>query len=170
MWKDEIINNTKALISAVATNQNQTKEDRLYIQNFITDRLKMFSEYVVATNEYVFTIHSISESRKNGDILQEEFERKLKNIDTKRRDKHNSVIDACNQLNRLCDKYHLERICHTDTKDRSAVANFAANFAMAVHGYALDHNYTMDEVIQQMEKDRNLLKGKTIIDEMNIER
>lgn len=169
MWEKEITNNIKNLISAVAMDSDKTKEDRLYIQNFIIERCLSFSKYVVATNEYVFTIHSISESRKNGDISQEEFERRLKNIDSHRRDYHNNAIDACNQLNRLCKNYNLDVICHSDTSDRSAIANFAASVALAIHGYALDHNYTMDEVVKEMEKDQNLLKKKTIFQNISIE-
>ena len=170
MWQDEIVEKIKNLISAIAADQSLSKEDRLYVQNFVIECCLSFPKYVVATNEYVFVVHSISESRANGDISQDEFERRLKNVDISRRNFHNKAIDSCNQLNRQCEKYGLDKICHIDTQNRSAVADFAANFAMAIHGYALDHNYTMDEVVQKMEKDPRMLTGKIVVENSVIER
>ncbi len=160
-----IIENTKKLLSTIAQDKNLEKEDIIYMHNFIIENVLCFSNYVTATNEHVYTICSISELRKNNIISQDEFEYKLKTIDTTRRLKHNKAIDSCNQLNRLCDRYNLPHICQIDTTDRYAVANFAAQFAMASHGYALSHNYTMDEVITMLENDPNMLKNKTIFEE-----
>lgn len=139
-----------------------SKEDRLYIQNFIIECCLSFPKYVLATTEYVLTIESISNSRINGDISQEEFERRLKAADIGRRNAHNRAIDACNQLNRQCKKYNIENICHADTQNRAAIADFAASFSMAMHGYALDHNYTMDEVVKEVERDIHIFQNKMI--------
>lgn len=83
----------------------------------------------------------------------------MANVDNERRSKHNAAIDACNQLNRLCERYDIPRICNIDTNNRAEVADFAAHFAMASpsHGYALTHNYTMDEVIHSMQNDSRLI-------------
>lgn len=125
---------------------------------------KNFSSYVLETNNYVFTIHSISELRATNVISQEEFERRLKVTDSSRRGKHNLAIDACNQLNRQCDLYQIPRICDIDTENRAEVADFAARFAMATHGYALNHNYTMDEVVQLLNKDLQILNTDNIFE------
>ena len=150
MLSSEITKRTQDLINTIALDSKLNEDDRLYIQNFIKESCIAFPRYIMATNEYVLTVHSILKSRENGDISQEEFERELENVDTSRRTFHNKAIDACNQLNRLCEKYGLEKICDIETSNRAAVANFTSVFSMAIHEYALNHNYTTAEVIKQI--------------------
>lgn len=164
-----IVQRAKNLITAISQDTSKTAEDRLFFQNFVVEKCVSFSEYVVTTNNYIYTVHSISESRKNGDLSQEEFERKLNTVDQIRRSKHNIIIDSCNQLNRLCNTYQIEPICPFDTKDRYQVADFAANMSLVVHGYAINHNYTMDEVITQLDKDTHLFNTKNIFEQMERE-
>ena len=85
-----IIENTKKLLSTIAQDKNLEKEDIIYMHNFIIENVLCFSNYVTATNEHVYTICSISELRKNNIISQDEFEYKLKTIDTTRRLKVNA--------------------------------------------------------------------------------
>ena len=153
----DVVECTKNLLSCVTHNKDLSNEDIKEIHSFIINTIGKFSNYVHATNDYVYTIHSISELRAEGIIDQSEFERQLSSVDQNRRDKHNAAIDACNQLNRQCDFYNIPRICNIDTNNRAEVADFSAHFAMATHGYALTHNYTMDEVIQKMQKDSRLI-------------
>ena len=161
----DIVENAKTLLSKIAQDPVMDDSDKLFTHEFVLNCMQDFSKYVEATNRYVFTVHSISELRQNGCISQEEFERRLMTVDTERRGKHNRAIDSCNQLNRLCDRYKIQQICKVDSGNRYAVADFAAQFAMATHGYALNHNYTMDEVVSMMEKDTNLLKHDVLQEE-----
>lgn len=160
----DLVEKTKLLLSKVSSNPNLSPQDKEEIHQFILGCIRKFSDYVSETNNYVFVIHSISELRGDYVIGQDEFERRLKNADSGRRGKHNLAIDACNQLNRQCDVYSIPRICDIDTNNRAEVADFAACFAMAAHGYALHHNYTMDEVVQKLSKDPRMLNGGTVFE------
>lgn len=159
---NQIVDNIKNLFHNVSNDNTLTESDKVAIHSFLIETMNHFSEYVQETNNYVFVVQSISELRLTDSISQEEFERQLKNVDLTRRNKHNIAIDACNQLNRQCDFYHIDKICDIDTTNRLQVADFAAKFAMAVHGYAVDHNYTMDEVLSKMNKDPHLLNTDMI--------
>ncbi len=157
-----LVDNIKKLFHNVSNDNTLTEADKIAVHSFLIETMNHFSEYVQETNNYTFVMQSISELKMSNIISQEEFERQLKNVDFSRRSKHNIVIDACNQLNRQCDFYHINRICDIDTTDRLQVANFAAQFAMIIHGYAVDHNYTMDEVLLKMKKDPHLFNIDTI--------
>lgn len=161
---ENLINKTMRLLSCIVENEELDNESKKEIHDFIIERIKTFSEYIQATNTHVYTIQSITMLRNGNIIDQDEFERRLKDTDTNRRGKHNLAIDACNQLNRQCDLYQIPRICDIDTKNRAEVANFAAQFAMATHGYALNHNYTMDEVVNMLQQNSELLENSNIFE------
>lgn len=158
-----LIERVRKLFKCISDDKSLDDEDKKIVHSFVLDTINHFSEYVLATNNYVYTIQSIKELKLSNIIGQDEFERKLKNVDLSRRNKHNIAIDACNQLNRQCDLYGIPRICDIDTSNRVQVADFAAHFSMVTHGYAVNHNYTMDEILQEMEKDVNLLNSQNNI-------
>lgn len=143
----DIIQNTNNLFKQIIDNPALNLDDKKEIHIFIVHLLKKFSEYIHATNEYVYTLQSITLLRDAGVIDQTEFEYQLKMIDTLRKTKHDAIIDACNQLNRQCDFYNIPRICDINVRDRAIVAKFALDISTITHYYALDHNNTVDEII-----------------------
>lgn len=161
---ENLVNKTIRLLSCITEDKELDNDDKKAIHDFIIERIETFSDYVRATNNHVYTIQSITMLRSGNIIDQDEFERRLKNADTNRRGKHNLAIDACNQLNRQCDIYQIPHICNIDTTNRSEVANFAARFALASHGYALNHNYTMDEVVNLLQNNSKLFDTSNVFE------
>lgn len=160
-----ILDRTKELFQKITEDSTYNTLDKIEIHDFILNCILSFSNYVEATNNHLFTIQSTSILRDGEVIDQSEFERRLLSANRMRREKHNKAIDSCNQLNRLCEKYNIEIICKVDTNNRSDVANFAAHFAMISHGYALQNNYSMDEVVNMMNQNSNIFNVPTIFEE-----
>ena len=63
-----------------------------------------------------------------------------------RRNAHNSAIDACSIINRLCDIYGCDHIC-PDTNDRYIIADFIGSFVYNVYLEG-QGNKTFDQVVE----------------------
>ena len=67
-----------------------------------------------------------------GRIEQEEYEFRITRSDQLRRSAHNRAIDACSQLNRLCDRFDVPKFCPEST-DRHVIADFVGKFVSEVY-------------------------------------
>lgn len=85
--------------------------------------LKALLDYQNSVIQMEFT-QPILYARYEGEELRD----KVMALDAKRRSKHESAITNCNLLNRICDRYEVERIVPIDTSDRHQVAEFIGNF------------------------------------------
>lgn len=98
------------------------------------------------------------------DISLDQYQYKITQLDNNRKISHNAAIDACAQINRLCDSYHLPHICPETDASRDKVANFCAvitnEFFMEGVNYDID---SMDQVIVSLEKANNKIQNRDIM-------
>lgn len=97
------------------------KDDNFFL-NYIKERVEKLVEYV----------NSIELMEMQLPILRfkyeaEKYQEEVMRLDFNRRSKHNVAIDACNQLNRLCEKNGLELLFTCDMDDRNEVAEAIAD-------------------------------------------
>ena len=86
-----------------------------------------------------------------GRISQEDFEFRITQSDSLRRSIHDVAIDACKQLNRLCDAYSVERFCPEESADRHQVADFIGTFVYNIYEDG-QGNRSMDKSIEDARK------------------
>ncbi len=115
--KEKII----ALVQAIIKQENA--EDAAYDVNFVQQRFDLFLNYSRGVFQDVLTYACNKELRDGSVIEQHDFEFRVCNADKSRRSAHNAVIDACKQLNRLCEKYGVDYICPV-TDNRTEIASF----------------------------------------------
>lgn len=114
-------NNYKELIRAIANDITEDIEDLL---EFVDSRVAYMPEYIKAVYDHVLTVDSSSVLRREGIISVEEYKNRIETADSNRRSKHDAMLVAMDQLNRLCDKYGVNKICPIN-QDRHVRANFA---------------------------------------------
>ena len=113
--------NYKELIRAIANDTTEDVEDFL---EFVDTRISYMPEYIKAVYDHVLTVDSSSVLRREGIISVEEYKNRIETADLNRRSKHDAMLVAMDQLNRLCDKYGVQKIC-PENQDRHVRANFA---------------------------------------------
>ena len=124
----------------------QEPEDADFYCNFISERLETFTNYFNAVYKDVLGMEINKSLRDSGRIPQEEFERRVLDNDNSRHKKHDLGIDACNQLNRLCEKYGVEPFC-PDGTDRYKVADFIGTFVYNVYESGIGQK-SLDKAIE----------------------
>lgn len=140
MIKDQI----RALVQQINTEKDDELRD-ITLQ-LLEKSLNFFPQYLEKV--YMMEIQvPILYAKYEGENLKD----KIADLDENRRLVHNCVIDACGKLNRLCDKYMVERFC-PDTVDRQEVADFCAQITteLFLSGIGKDQN-TIDAVIEAMD-------------------
>ena len=100
------------------------KEELMDLLQFVDTSIEYMDEYVQAVNEHVRTVKRSSVLRKKGIISAEEYKFRVEMVDSNRRTKHNAMLSAMNQLNRLCDRFGVEKFC-PENQDRHVRATFA---------------------------------------------
>ena len=134
----------KELINAIVDDVNE--EDKLGIPEFVDSRIEYMPEYVQAVYEHVLTGDKSLILLNKGMITTEEYQYRVKTADSNRRSKHDAMLSAMDQLNRLCDRYGIEKIC-PENPDRHVRANFAG--AVTIECF-LEGIHTPSEVIEEI--------------------
>lgn len=124
--KEKII----ALIRAIIQQENH--EDAAYDVAFVQQRFDLFLNYSKGVFQDVLTYTVNKELRDGGLVDQSEFEFKVCSADKSRRTAHNAVIDACKQLNRLCERYGVDYICPV-TDNRTEIAAFVGQVVNEIY-------------------------------------
>ncbi len=137
------------LVKAI-TEREQSAEDIDYLVDFVAERLNAFTNYFNSVYNNVIMSEMSTRLRDSGRITQEEFERRLVNSDKTRRYAHETAIDACHQLNRLCDSCNVPKFC-PDTDDRYVIADFIGEFVSEI--YQEGQSKTLDKAIDKAEKE-----------------
>ncbi|MCR5670741.1 MAG: hypothetical protein K6G10_07015 [Butyrivibrio sp.] len=119
------------LIRAISE-RTPDKEERDYLLTFVAERLSTFTGYFNSVYNDVIASETSRILRDTGRIDQEEFEFRLTRSDASRRSAHNLAIDACTQLNRLCDNFHVPKFC-PETDDRHVIADFIGKFVSELY-------------------------------------
>ena len=89
------------------------------LAEFIEEQVNYFRKYVNSVVEMEIRI-PIARFR----METEEFQRFVENLDSNRRKIHETAIDACRILNRICGMMNLEAFYPGDLEDRYQVADF----------------------------------------------
>ncbi len=113
--------------------KNEKPEDVEFFVNYVVDSLNSFTGYFNAVCDNTNGMHINKLLRDGGRISQEEFEWRITESDKRRRSAHNVAIDACNGLNRLCDKYGIEHFCPEEGSPREEIAEFIGSYVMEVY-------------------------------------
>lgn len=96
---------------------NENKDTELV--EFIGDQVNSFRKYVNSVVEMEIRI-PVARFR----METEDFQRFVENLDSNRRKIHETAIDACRILNRICGMMGLEMFYPGDLEDRYQVADF----------------------------------------------
>lgn len=98
-------------------------------------RLDAFRNYFNAVYHHVIGVESARFRCTAGYISSEQLKDKIMELDNSRRIAHESAINACSVLNRLCDMHGVEHLCPEVQKDergvvinRDEIADFAGQF------------------------------------------
>ena len=134
----------KELINRIVDDANE--EDKTDLLEFVDSRIEYMPEYVQAVYEHVLTCDKALILLNKGAITTEEYQFMVSTADSNRRSKHNTMLSAMDQLNRLCDRYGIEKIC-PENPDRHVRANFAG--AVTIECF-LDGIHTSPDVIEEI--------------------
>ena len=137
-------NNYKNLIEAIAEDINE--EDKTGLLEFVDSRVTYMPEYVQSVYEHVLTGDKSLILLNKGMITTEEYQYRVRTADSNRRSKHHAMLSAMDQLNRLCDRYGIEKIC-PENPNRHVRANFAG--AVTIECF-LDGIHTSPDVIEEI--------------------
>lgn len=101
----------------------------------VDDRLDAFRKYFNAVYSHVIGVESARFRCTAGYISSEQLKDKIMDLDNHRRIAHESAINACSVLNRLCNIYGVEHFCPEVQKDergivtnRHEIADFVGQF------------------------------------------
>lgn len=76
---------------------------------------------------------------------------RLMELDSKRRAAHEAAIDACNILNRQCDRLGVARCSEEDTGNRSKVADFTGRFVFETYFEGINADIKgMDDLVKYL--------------------
>lgn len=123
-----------ALLKAFeSTNYGFFDSDKDEAFNLLGRCLRSFPQYANAViNEQITT--PIIHSRYDG----EELRNRIAELDTVRRNAHESAIGSLNILNRISAKHGLEPFAAIDTKDRHAVAEFVGQYVNELYNEGIN--------------------------------
>lgn len=146
----EKVNN---LFNVIAEKENA--EDANYISSFVQDSLMNFTKYFNTVYRDVLQQRSNKALFDMGRIDRDEYIYRIETNDRARRVAHNVAIDSCNQLNRLCDRYNIERFCPAEEASRTEVADFIGKFVYDYYqeGIHKTAEVNIDKSIENAEKD-----------------
>ena len=103
------------LLDTMRSSEETEKED----YDFVLERMLRLSDYIKQVFKMQIEMSVVHDRFSGSDVSD-----KIKEVDRKRKDRHDLAIDAVNQLNRFCDIYKVEPLFDGDTSDRQAVAEF----------------------------------------------
>lgn len=118
------------------------QEDQEYIEEdleLVDEKLDAFRQYFNAVFEHVMGSESNRFLCNAGYMEPDVMRDKNMELDAARRSKHEKAIDACNILNRLCDRHGIEHLCPDVEKDgekcmnRDEIAEFVGYFVYNVY-------------------------------------
>ena len=115
------------------------------IKQGLERQFNSFPRYVLAVYEMQIGTTFAKEMYEGADLRS-----KISELDRKRRIAHNAAIDACNVINRQCDKFGVPHICTDKTDNRYAVADFVGSFVSDVYFEGINAR-TMDEIVEHLE-------------------
>lgn len=122
-------------------------EDAHDFCDFVGSRLNRLPEYVQAVARYDNTV-TLAYATMEGQDLRDRVE----SADRSRRMAHDCAIDAINILNRAFDSAGVEPFADIDTKDRSAVADFAGRFTIEAFDRQLyGEDRAMDRAVKNLQ-------------------
>lgn len=122
------MNDYKNLIHAIV----EKGEDVNDTVDFLYERMEKFTLYFNTVYRAVIRSEISNELRAGGLLTQEDYQTRIMTDDRDRRIAHDSAIDACRQINRLCDRYNEKRIC-PETDDRYVIADYIGRFVYEVY-------------------------------------
>lgn len=121
----------RKFMEAISTNEN-SPETVDHIIRFAYNAINRWVDYFVNVFYQVIGTETDRALWNIGSIDGEELRRRTEERDNSRRKAHNLAIQACAQINRLCDKYGIEKIC-PETDDRHVVAEFIGQFIQEIY-------------------------------------
>lgn len=125
--KQDISKLVKAISDSVTD-----KQDFAEMVEFIANDLDAFTNYFNKVYNDVIGSEVNKTLRACGRIEQEEYEFRVLQADRLRRSAHNRAIDACSQLNRLCERFDVPKFC-PESSDRHVIADFVGRFVSEVY-------------------------------------
>jgi hypothetical protein len=114
------------------------------LSDFVKERLLFFADYEREVFKDVVTKAESVISLQAGNISNADYVNAIRVSDTDRHLTHNIVIDACRQLNSLCDRYGLEHIC-PETEDRHEIAKFVGKLVNENYFYGIGEPEMVEE-------------------------
>ena len=129
-----------ALVNAI-----MGEEDEL-VWELLVDNMRAFPEYVNQVYNEAAMV-PIIRFRYEGEVLRSSIEA----LDRNRRMAHNAAINSCNIINRMCDKYGVDRFCiDAEKADRYAVGDFCAKIVRELFAFGTKKDGGIDELIGEM--------------------
>lgn len=151
-------NNIESLFKSIA--EKESGEDLNETVDFVNEALNSFTHYF----NVVYKDYLQGQLNRNlyemGKIDREELVYRIEKNDAMRRTAHDVAIGKCNQLNRLCDRYGVERFCPGEEADRTEIAEFIGKFVYNFYQEGLGKNdklienepKSLDEAIEHAKK------------------
>ena len=141
--------------------QMKDSDDLRDVLSFVDDQVDQFRKYFNAVYRHVVGGEAVRLLNMSGYMDKETMCSRIMDLDESRKRAHDAAISACSTLNRMCDRFGVEKFCPEVERDatgketnRGEIADFVGKYVYNVYQRGIHK-----QPIQEIQKENDIQYG-----------